>query len=138
TRQEAAAFLTRAARRMGMDVFSTTPADFVDSAQIGSWFQNAVDFVTQAGIMGSVGNQSFHPLGTYTKEQSFMTVYRLYQAAIPSQSGGSGGETPQPTPTLPPVEIPVVPPAETPAPPPIDFPANPAGPSPVPVAETTV
>ena len=144
TRQEAAAFLTRTARRMGMDVFSTTPANFVDSAQVGSWFQNAVNFVAQVGIMGSVGDQRFQPLGTYTKEQSFMTVHRLYRAAIPSLPGGSGGEgpleSPDPTatPAVPPVETPVptgtpvTPPVETPVP--TGTPVTPPDETPVPTA----
>lgn len=81
TRQEAAAFLTRTAAGLGMDTFSTKRSEFVDNSLVGHWFREAVEFVSQTGVMGSVGKNAFDPLGTYTREQSYITIYRLFQAA---------------------------------------------------------
>ncbi len=79
TRQEAAAFLTRAAKVLGMDTAATGSAPFADSGSVGVWFKDAVNFVHQINVMsGSGGN--FLPTGTYTREQSYITIYRLFKA----------------------------------------------------------
>lgn len=79
TRQEAAAFLTRAAKVLGMDVSNADAAPFADSDAVGIWFKDAVNFVHQIDVMsGSGGN--FLPAGTYTREQSYITIYRLFKA----------------------------------------------------------
>lgn len=79
TRQEAAAFLTRAAKVLGMDISNASTAPFADSNAVGVWFKDAVNFVHQINVMsGSGGN--FLPTGTYTREQSYITIYRLFKA----------------------------------------------------------
>ncbi|MCI8527530.1 MAG: S-layer homology domain-containing protein, partial [Oscillospiraceae bacterium] len=80
TRQEAAALLMRSAKVLGMDTESPESAGYTDGDQVGVWFKDAVDFVHQINVMGGTGGNSFSPLGTYTREQSFMTIYRLFQA----------------------------------------------------------
>lgn len=82
TRQEASAFLMRAAKVLGMNTDSVQAADFADSAQVGVWFKDSVNFVYQINVMGGTGNNNFTPLGTYTREQSYMTIYRLFQAIV--------------------------------------------------------
>jgi hypothetical protein len=82
TRQEAAAFLMRSAKVLGMDTDSVAVAGFTDSGDVGVWFTDAVNFVYQINVMGGTGNNSFSPLGTYTREQSYMTIYRLFQAVV--------------------------------------------------------
>jgi hypothetical protein len=77
TREEAAAFLTRTAALLGLDTGAAPPSGFADRGQVGSWFTEAVDFVAQAGIMGGTGQNRFTPQGTYTREQSYLTVHRL-------------------------------------------------------------
>ena len=86
TRQEAAAFLMRTATVMGMDTSHVTAATFADSAQIGTAFTNAVNFVYQHNIMSGTGSNCFSPLGTYTREQSYVTIYRLFLAAYPEEA----------------------------------------------------
>lgn len=79
TRQEAAAFLTRAAKVLGMDVSNASAAPFADSDAVGVWFKDAVNFVHQINVMSGSGG-SFLPTGTYTREQSYITIYRLFKA----------------------------------------------------------
>lgn len=79
TRQEAAAFLMRSAKVLGMDTSKITASTFSDGDQVGVWFKDAVSFVSQINVMSGTGN-GFSPLGSYTREQSYVTIYRLFQA----------------------------------------------------------
>lgn len=79
TRQEAAAFLTRAAKVLGMNTASSPAAPFADASSVGVWFKDAVNFVYQVNVMSGNGN-NFLPTGTYTREQSYITIYRLFLA----------------------------------------------------------
>ena len=80
TRQEAAAFLARSAKVLGMDTSNVTAADFADGDTIGAVFQDSVNFVYQINVMNGTGGNNFSPKGSYTREQSYMTIYRLFQA----------------------------------------------------------
>ena len=80
TRQEAAAFLTRSAKVLGMDTSKTSDAGFADSASVGVWFKDAVNYVYHINVMNGSGS-GFVPAGTYTREQSYITIYRLFLAA---------------------------------------------------------
>lgn len=82
TRQEAAAFLMRSAKVLGMDTSKADSAGFADGDSVGIWFKDAVNFVYQINVMGGTGNNSFSPLGTYTREQSYITIHRLFQAIV--------------------------------------------------------
>ena len=77
-REEAAAMLERAARVFGVTVTNASSVIFSDADQISAWAANAVNFVATNGIMGGVGDNMFNPKGTYTVEQSILTVLRLY------------------------------------------------------------
>ena len=81
TRQEAAAMLSQTARLLGADIDSAPGADYQDGEDIAPYFQYAVNFVTDRGIMSGTGNGRFSPLAAYSREQSYITVYRLYQLA---------------------------------------------------------
>lgn len=80
TRQEAAAFLMRSAKVLGMDTSKITASTFSDGDQISVWFKDAVNFVSQINVMSGTGD-GFSPQGNYTREQSYLTIYRLFQAA---------------------------------------------------------
>ena len=82
TRQEAAAFLMRSAKVLGMDTDKITAAGFSDSGEVGVWFKDAVNFVYQIRVMGGTSTEAntFTPKGSYTREQSFVTIYRLFKA----------------------------------------------------------
>lgn len=79
TRQEAAAFLMRSAKALGMDTGSADSASFADQNMVGEWFTDAVAFVYHNGIMSGTGGNCFSPLAPYTREQSYVTIYRLFQ-----------------------------------------------------------
>ncbi len=85
TRQEAAAMLARTAKLLGLTALSGET--FADAAAIASWADDSVAFVsglcdptTGNKVMGGVGDGRFDPAGTYTREQAYMTVARLFHA----------------------------------------------------------
>lgn len=80
TRQEAASMLMRAAGVLGMDTGKAENVKFADSGDISSWAADAVNYVYKINVMSGVGGNQFGPKGTYSREQSFMTVYRLLLA----------------------------------------------------------
>lgn len=79
TRQEAAAIMQRAGKILGVQP-TQSPKTFSDSASFASWAVEAVDYVTSCGIMNGAGGK-FDPLGTYTREQTFITMLNAYHAA---------------------------------------------------------
>ena len=62
---------------MGHPLPAAAPT-FADNASISSWARDAVGRVKAAGIMDGTGNNQFTPQGTYTREQSILTILRLY------------------------------------------------------------
>ena len=92
TRQEAAAMLARTYRAYQSeepDVLE--PVSFTDRAVITDWALEDVALMSQLGIMNGVGDGRFDPLGTYTKEQCFISLLRLYEV-VPFD--GAGRENP--------------------------------------------
>ena len=78
TREQAAVMLARLANAVGspLPVHSTM---FADSGDISLWAFDDVGRVQGAGLMGGVGDNRFAPLESYTREQSIVTVMRLYE-----------------------------------------------------------
>lgn len=85
SRQEAAAFLTRGAKVLGMDTAVIQPSDFADGGDVAEWARDSVSYVSQIKVMNGTGEDRFTPLGSYSREQSFATIYRLYQAMLAQQ-----------------------------------------------------
>ena len=79
TREQAATILVRLADAMGSPLPEGT-ASFADNASISSWALEAVGRAKAGGIMDGTGSNQFSPQGAYTREQSIMTAYRLYEA----------------------------------------------------------
>lgn len=59
--------------------------DFNDTKNIASWAKKAISYVsgsedrtTVLKVMGGIGDNKFGPSQTYTKQQAFVTVKRLY------------------------------------------------------------
>lgn len=82
TREEAAVMLWRLAQLLGGLQPNLSQASFADQAQISSWAQEAVSVVSacESGgvkLMNGTGGNQFSPKGTYTREQSFITMLRL-------------------------------------------------------------
>ncbi|MCL1905463.1 MAG: right-handed parallel beta-helix repeat-containing protein [Clostridiales bacterium] len=86
TREQAATMLSRLAYAAG----KTLPeqgATFADNGSVSSWAFKSVGQMQGSGIMEGTGNNSFSPKGPYTREQSIVSIMRLYDyvktAAIP-------------------------------------------------------
>ena len=77
TREQAAVMLARLADAIGKPL-AKKAATFADNASISSWAIEQVGQIQAAGIMGGVGNNTFAPKDPYTREQSIITIMRLY------------------------------------------------------------
>jgi hypothetical protein len=64
---------------------------FDDNADISPWAFDAVGQMQAAGIMGGVGDNRFAPQGDYTREQSIITMLRLF-----AETAGAPVQTPPP------------------------------------------
>ena len=77
TREQAAVMLVRLADAIGQPFPPSAPT-FADNAQMSSWAIEAIGQMQASGIMGGVGSNRFDPQGAYTREQSIITVLRLF------------------------------------------------------------
>ena len=77
TREQAATLLARLAEACNKTLVSQTP-DFSDSSEISPWAADAVGQAQKAAVMSGVGENRFAPQGDYTREQSIMTMMRLF------------------------------------------------------------
>jgi len=57
---------------------------FADNAQISSWAVDVVGQTQASEIMGGIGNNMFAPQGDYTREQSIVTILRLFEKLSPN------------------------------------------------------
>ena len=79
SRQDAASMLRRLASvRKDYDDAPAMPHVFDDGADLRSWARRSVYWVYQNGIMQGTGDNTFTPGGSYTREQSIVTMLRLY------------------------------------------------------------
>jgi len=78
-REQAAVIIARIMNAVGQPL-PQVAATFADNAQISSWAIESVGQAQAAGIIGGVGNNVFNPQGTFTREQSIITVLRLFDA----------------------------------------------------------
>ncbi len=90
TRQEAAAMLARLAALMGVSATEAAP-DYTDAADIGSWAVESVQTVggirssvSGNAVMQGVSGGAFAPTKTYTRQESILTMVRLYEATLSS------------------------------------------------------
>jgi len=77
TRQEAAVMLARLATALGQTLPTSAPT-FADNAALSSWAVGPVGQMQAIGIMGETSNNNFSPLSPYTREQSIVTISRLF------------------------------------------------------------
>jgi len=80
TREEAALMLSRLAYALGLNLASATP-EFADSHYITPEAFYAVGQMQSNGIMGGVGYNMFAPTNTHTREQSIVSIMRLWDLA---------------------------------------------------------
>lgn len=81
SRQDAAALLMRAAKLLKGDI-ETVAQSFEDDASIADYARQAVSYVTTLKIMNGVGENQFAPTATYTREQAYITILRLFKALV--------------------------------------------------------
>lgn len=78
-REQAAVLLSRLAAAVGKP-FAKAAAAFSDGGDISDWALAAVGQMQAAGVMGGVGNGKFSPKADFTREQSIITIKRMYDA----------------------------------------------------------
>lgn len=76
-RQEAALILNHLSNSLGYTLPEAT-ATFADAQDISDWARDAVGKVCQAEIMNGTGNDEFSPQNSYTKEQSILTLLKVF------------------------------------------------------------
>jgi hypothetical protein len=89
TRQEAAVMLKRAAVALGAED-TGAQVSFADQDRVASWAEESLGFVVANGIMNGTGGDRFSPLDMYTRQQSYVTMLRLYNTAPDAASDGAG------------------------------------------------
>lgn len=77
TREEAATMLSRLAGALDKPLTEQAPT-FADNDSISSWAAAAVGQMQATGVMNGVGENTFAPADDYTREQSIVTIMRLY------------------------------------------------------------
>jgi hypothetical protein len=85
TREQAAVMLVRLAYAISSSSIAgrrplppSDPSSFADNASISEWAIDAVGQVQSIGLMGGVGDNNFAPSGEYSREQSIVTMIRLF------------------------------------------------------------
>ena len=79
-REQAATILAALANAMELELTEgETPLTDLDAAS--SWARSGIEKMYCAGIMAGTDETTFSPMGTYTIEQSVITMLRLYEAA---------------------------------------------------------
>jgi len=77
-REQAAVILSRLADVIGQPLPQAAAA-FADNAQISPWASDSAGQVQAAEIMGGVGDNIFSPQAAFTREQSIVTILRLFE-----------------------------------------------------------
>jgi hypothetical protein len=97
TREQAAAMLARLANVLGNPLPIVSPT-FYDNPEASDWALESIGQMQAAGIMGGTGNNMFSPLGLYTREQSIITILRLYEMLDIEQPNNPTTQNPPTTP----------------------------------------
>ena len=79
TRQEAATMLMRVCGVIGADTSNPPASDFQDINEADNWAHDGINYVRANGIMDgtSTTTPTFNPKGTYTRQESIVTLYRI-------------------------------------------------------------
>jgi hypothetical protein len=82
TREQAATMLSNLLTALGCTLYDVAPAAFSDNGEISSWAFDAVSAMSAIGVMSGVDDNMFAPKNSYTREQSIVTVIRLFAAML--------------------------------------------------------
>lgn len=77
SRQEAAALLMRTSKFLGQETTSKRKS-FNDDKDIANYAKEAVSYISGIEVMQGKGNNNFAPNDSYSREQAYMTIYRLF------------------------------------------------------------
>ena len=77
TREQAATMLARLVAEADKALLPQ-PSSFADTGSISGWALDSVGRIQYAGIMQGVGGGMFAPKNLYTREQSILTILRVY------------------------------------------------------------
>lgn len=77
SREQAAAMIMNACKAAWMDTEGVQDAGFADMGGVSPWAVDGVNFCAEYGIMNGVGNNQFHPKGTYTRQESMVAFDRI-------------------------------------------------------------
>ncbi|MCL2362149.1 MAG: S-layer homology domain-containing protein [Defluviitaleaceae bacterium] len=131
TRQEAAVFLMRLVNAIGHQL-PHQASTFADNQNISSWAMEGVGQMQASGIMSGVSGNRFSPQGPYTREQSIVTMLRVYTVIYELQPTPTPTPVPEPVPTPTPTLTPIPNPTPTPPPTPEPTPDSTSEPTPEP------
>lgn len=76
TRQEAAVMLYNTLKAMDAPI-APAGATFTDQSSIASWAAQPVSAIVGWGVMNGTGGGAFSPLASYSRQQAYITMYRL-------------------------------------------------------------
>lgn len=79
TREEAATILCRSLDYLGFNLPENIDCLFVDDTAISEWAKDSVYKVSNLGIMIGMGENTFSPQQTFSKEQAVTTILRIYK-----------------------------------------------------------
>ena len=79
TRQEAAAILNRTAAVIGLKPVSADISNFIDCVGVSGWAKEAIAACKSLGVMNGTSGNPFSPYGSYSREQSIVTMVRLFE-----------------------------------------------------------
>ena len=92
TREEAATMLARLAAALDRPL-ETVAATFADVDSFSDWAAEAIGQAQAAGIMNGEEDNLFNPAGDYSREQSIVTMLRMYELFIdPNGTEGEDGK----------------------------------------------
>ena len=72
----------RMGKYMGKTDVDTSGETFADNASVASYAQEAVAYVKALGVMNGISETTFSPFDTYTRQQAYMTIWRLYNVMV--------------------------------------------------------
>ena len=79
TREEAATILCRSLDYLGFNMPESIDCFFVDDTAISDWAKESVYKVNNLGIMIGMGENTFSPKNTFSKEQAITTILRIFE-----------------------------------------------------------
>ena len=85
TREQAAVMLSSLANSLNKPFPQRSPA-FADNSMISSWASAGVGQAQAAGVMGGTGGNNFSPKESYSRQQSIVTILRLYNIVTGASS----------------------------------------------------